>query len=120
MGYRSEVAVAIKIADYEKFIKGNSDFKDLISIADISTNDKIVIIYWDWVKWYSEYEDIQKFESALDCIADNEHPYAFVRLGEDYDDIEHRVFEGAEEEYLDEYIYPTRYIDRPIDWNKIN
>ena len=65
MGYRSEVAVAVKTADYEKFIKGNSDFKNLMSIADISTNDEIVIMYWDWVKWYPEYEDIQKFESVL-------------------------------------------------------
>lgn len=120
MGYKSEVAVAVKTADYEKFIKGNSDFKNLMSIADISTNNEIVIIYWDWVKWCPEYEDIQKFESVLGCIADNEHPYAFVRLGEDYDDTEYRVFEGAEGEYLDEYIYPTRYIYRPTDWNKID
>lgn len=120
MGYKSEVAVAVKTADYEKFIKGNSDFKNLMSIADISTNNEIVIIYWDWVKWCPEYEDIQKFESVLGIIADNNHPYTFVRIGEDYDDTEFITVGGADDEYLDEYIYPTRYIDRPIDWNKID
>lgn len=120
MGYRSEVAVAIKVNDYEKFMKGNSDIKELLSLADITSNEEIVILHWDWIKWYPEYSDIQKFNNILDIIADNEHPYAFIRIGEDYDDNDYIVFEGEENEYLDEYIYPIRYINIPEDWKHIN
>lgn len=120
MGYRSEVAVAIKVNDYEKFMKGNSDIKELLSLADITSNEEIVILHWDWIKWYPEYSDIQKFNNILDIIADNEHPYTFIRIGEDYDDNDYIIFEGEENEYLDEYIYPIRYINIPEDWKHIN
>ena len=120
MGYRSEVGVAVKTPDYEKFMKGNSDIKDLLSYADIRSNGSVVIIYWDWIKWYPEYDDISKFESVLNCIDDNGHPYTFVRIGEDYDDIDFHTHGGDNDEYLDEYIYPTRYIERPTDWDKID
>ena len=120
MGYRSEVAVVVKNEDYEKFIRGNSDFKDLMDIAEVTKNEDLVMIYWDWVKWYTEYTDIQKFESVLACIADNGHPYDFTRIGEDRTDIDIVEEPGEDDEYLGEYIYPVTYIDKPTGWEKIN
>ena len=120
MGYRSEVAVVIKNEDYEKYIKGNSDLTNLMNIAEVTKNDDIVMIYWDWIKWYPEYTDIGAFNSILGCIADNDHPYAFTRIGEEQGDIETRECSGAEDEYLGEHIYPVTYIDRPTDWELVN
>ena len=120
MGYRSEVAVIVKKEDYEKYIKGNSDFIQLMNNAEVTKNDNLVMIYWDWIKWYPEYIDISKFESALHCIADCGHPYAFTRIGEERTDIDVIEEPGENDEYLGAHIYPVTYIDRPTDWENIN
>lgn len=117
MGYRSEVAVAVEIEDYKKYIEGNSDFTDLLNEAEIITNNKVVVINWQWIKWYSEYEDIAKFNSVLYNIAKNDHSYAFTRIGEANGDIE---YVDAGEKDLGQYIYPVTYIEKPIGWRNID
>ena len=98
MGYRSEVAVVVKNEDYEKFIKGNSDFKDLMNIAEVTKNEDLVMIYWDWIKWYLEYEDISIIEATMDKLDEQNAPYKFVRIGEDWDDVDVRENWGVEGE----------------------
>jgi hypothetical protein len=56
MGYRSEVAVAIKPEYYPALINGVPERKelinDLISGADIHSHENGILLHWDHVKWY--------------------------------------------------------------------
>ncbi len=62
-------------------------------------------LYWDHVKWYDGYEDIDFIESFLaDCIP--EEDYRLVRVGEETDDVEERG------DYCDSEIF----VQRSISW----
>ena len=100
MGYRSDVAL---ILDKESVIKLHA------AIADSSLNEETrkevndlfahpsrhlhdpeggsELWYWDSVKWYSDYPDVSFIENFIseNCDLDN---YRFMRVGEEWDDIE--------------------------------
>lgn len=86
MGYRSEVALAIKSDYYNALIDGIPDnsesVRELISEAEVHTKDDGILMHWDHVKWY--YDNVSRFEASLNAI-DSEHWY-FVEIGEDYQD----------------------------------
>ena len=118
MGYYSEIAIAVKSEDYYKYFNGVEKLKTLLSYAVIKESKKhnVVIIHFDSIKWYRlDFEDIQLVEDILIQISKEERPYSFVRIGEEYDDIETRDYEGADGEFLNEYIYPVRYISIAAD-----
>ena len=61
--------------------------------------------YWEYVKWYESFEDVQFIESFMvDCILPDD--YRFVRIGEEEDDIDQHG------EYYDAEIY----VRRSISW----
>lgn len=83
MGYRSEVAIAI-----EKELLENEGLKikeDISDADEIILHDGYYYIYWYDIKWYTDYPSVKNIESFL-----NEYPekVAFMRLGENLDDIE--------------------------------
>lgn len=86
MGYRSEVAVAIKAEYYTTLIEGvpanTSVIRDLISQAEVYKKDDGILIHWQDVKWY--YTNVEKFEFSLKEI-DSEH-WCFIEIGEDIAD----------------------------------
>ena len=111
MGYRSEVAITMKTKDYNTMVRRAKALKNqvvynLINNADIyeTEEDKIITLYWGWIKWYSEYYEIswiKKFIRSIDST--------FVRLGEDVDDTEEEYYNKGHE--LQEYAYYTRNIE---------
>ena len=120
MGYCSEVAIVIKKEDYENHFKGVEQLKDLLEIGKIITREDLVIIHWDWIKWYDSFPEIQLVNQILDYMENQEnHPYSFTRIGEEDGDIETQYYAGKNEEYLCEYNYPVTYIDIPHDWEEI-
>ena len=98
MGYRSEVKIAMKLSDYEEMINRleyytNKDsikyFIEMCSVKNvISEGEKVVILYWDWIKWYPEYKEVEYIENYLTELAEQSKPYKFVRIGEESTDIE--------------------------------
>lgn len=89
MGYRSEVAIAIQEKDFEKLkahpvVAGNGSAEtimELLLYADkILKDDDVIIIHWDWIKWYKDFESVSMVMNFLDDCADG---YAFVEIGED-------------------------------------
>ena len=54
-----------------------------------------VIVGFDGVKWYDGYPEVDAFEDALSELDEAGVPFCFVRIGEDYDDIEHRMTDSA-------------------------
>lgn len=99
MGYRSEVAIKCEEKAYNML-------KETCYKADIMP-DKIFkdgderIFYWDWIKWYENYEEIAAIVKTLDKLDELQDPnnettgpigygYKFVRIGEYDDDVEIR------------------------------
>lgn len=90
MGYRSEVCCLINVPeDYkpENFKeleqKINEPIKELFN--KVYFNEKSILLYSSYIKWYDSYEDIQLFNKFLE---ENDCEYHFVRIGEDLEDIE--------------------------------
>ena len=93
MGYRSEVVVAT--------VKDNMSLIEALEECEADTvaiKDNAVYYYFYEYKWYESYLHVSKVMSEmLNCktIKIKEHSYeyetdsyAFMRIGEDYDDIE--------------------------------
>ncbi len=99
MGYRSEVAIALT-PDAAKKLFVLQDFcpelKQLIDDADDTWHfDKKSIdkgfdtkLYWNHVKWYDSYPEIQQMETFLYQILGDDCEYLLLRIGEETDDME--------------------------------
>ena len=130
MGYRSEVAISMFRKDFDRMVKEKGeDIKDLLNYAEHiclhkceSNPDKdVVVVKWDWIKWYEEYTDIAaviNFLNEYDEETDEPLvPHIFVRLGEDPEDQEYEEqcdWENNDYDYLDK-IRPIHYIETELD-----
>ena len=101
MGYYSDVALCLTRAGAEKLAAaveartgntsddfGSTAIRELIggepAHRDVGTGT--VAFCWSGVKWYSDFEGVAFVENFM---ADLEYTkYYFIRVGEDYDDIE--------------------------------
>lgn len=120
MGYRSEVKIAMKKGDYEE-LKARLDYyanKEEISYILQSgvckvkkKSNGVVVLYWDWIKWYPEYEEIQFIENYLAELSEQGKPYKFVRVGEDPDDVEVSESWGEDEDDCCDIIRPQVYVE---------
>ena len=104
MGYRSEVALAVtaealtylmaKLAGNEEARKMIFEHHDLLD-TDFD-GDGGLKVYWDCVKWYSGYEEVNAIEAFMNEMdemtrepdegGDMDEHYRFCRIGEDRDD----------------------------------
>ena len=102
MSYRSEVAIAMRKEDYEllkKFDESNQDLLDLLKVATIREKEDATSLYWDWLKWYDSFSEVQAIEEFLGKLSDEDKPYKFIRIGEEWDDIEREENWGDEMKY---------------------
>jgi len=94
MGYRSEVCIALdasatdSLNAFLEVLPGNS-LKELLNDADETNHSEDTVkYYWHHIKWYEGYPGIDEMETLLSHLPDE--AYGFVRIGEDYQDIEER------------------------------
>jgi len=101
MGYRSQVVLAVSKEVLPQFLTTlarSSETKDLCFVhADkkIDNYDERggFLFFWDHVKWYDSYEEMQAITDFMDwCDDENDEDYRFVRAGESMDDNESRGF----------------------------
>lgn len=94
MGYRSAVAIEIPSDAYKELLKEDKKLgHEIISDAPdhvFETNDDTTILIYEYIKWYMLYEEIKWVHSKLDELEENGSMYAFLRLGEDDDDVEYK------------------------------
>lgn len=94
MGYRSEVALALKNETFKQMIHTMSDevAPEILLGAKRIFAEGWVLIKWDSVKWYDSYEDVRAVVSFMDKLdsEDKESEYCFLRIGEEWDDTEER------------------------------
>lgn len=127
MGYRSEVAVAIPKKVYEEnriiaegFQKEHPDsykYELLLNPSKIINKEDsyFTVLYWDYLKWYREFEDVKTITDIIENLDESE-PYAFLRLGEEAGDIEEIYHEGTKD-IGDESVYDQFYYEYAIKFN---
>lgn len=114
MGYRSEVAIKCKEDAYKmlKDVCERVDFKP----DTIFKDDNQYILHWDWVSWDDVDERVEEIKNTLRKLDELHNPldtenagysYKFIRLGDEYEDIEEISND------LNISLYLTRKIDIP-------
>ena len=116
MGYRSEVVLAVNkeiMPEFLAHLATNEGARNLVySDADHTEpnyeHDGSLLVAWSGIKWYEGYPDVDTIEKFMsmceeDAEGRKEEMFRFVRIGEDYEDIETRGY-GFE-------IYVNRTID---------
>ena len=123
MGYRSDIAIAMRKEDFEllkEFDKENQNLVELLEVAEVKESRGVVVIKWDSLKWYPYFPEVQAINEFLGKLSDEDKPYRFIRIGEDTADTEVEYNYG-DEEYgdvayrINGAIDVVRYIDTYID-----
>jgi hypothetical protein len=113
MGYRSDVVAAFYVSKEEHFpvlkLWLDENFPVREFGDDVRWFSRGMLLECEYVKWYESFPDVQSFEAAASKFIDlcNDEVsegtptfnYEFVRIGEDYDDVE-VVREGIAYEHL--------------------
>ena len=128
MGYRSDVYIAVAFASEE-------DMKEVLAVYTIDprvqkynllqgwevTEDNILYYHNDYVKWYSDYDDVEGIEHML-RLADKFHEerdmpiaYRFIRLGEEDTDIEDRYEHGGDNGSLIDKLFNGMTVIRQVE-----
>ena len=112
MGYYSEISLTIYEKDYLELLKrAKEQDQDILTFITKWCNrtykdNGIVTIYWNSVKWYEGYKDVDFVENFMRSGI----PYSFRRVGESYDDVEEE--NGNDDDCcLQEITYVERYIE---------
>lgn len=104
MGYRSDVRILISgpkdelLAAFASFVLEGvqKEWLDEFIIADDGPGQAVAILGHggtNW-KWYDDYEDVQAYERIWNYFSGRDDVFfgAFVRVGEDSEDVEQRYF----------------------------
>ena len=117
MGYYSDVALAMQKKDYAEML----DKAKLIDVPDVRRevlelldkqgekyeSEEHIVLYWENIKWYPIFPEIE-------WIKENKpETYAFLRVGEDMDDVEYSSGAASSEEDMDGLLR----LDRSIAWD---
>jgi len=87
MGYYSKVRICSKKENIKELQKEllNRDYSLAKFDEEVELNDGTMVIGWDWIKWYPEYEEVTFVTDTMYSWKD----YEFARTGEDRQDIEY-------------------------------
>ena len=101
MGYYSDVALCLTkngmdqlktaLSEAERNNHGNfAAIKILIGgePRKIDEGSGFAVFLWEGEKWYAEFDEVPFVATLIDSLPDED--FLFIRLGEDYDDIETR------------------------------
>ena len=100
MGYYSDVALCltkkawISLKQLLQRQKNNPDRFAAIKMLiggeprKIDEDSGFAVFLWEGEKWYAEFDEVPFVATLMDSLPDKD--FLFIRLGEDYDDIETR------------------------------
>ena len=111
MGYRSDVTITLYKQDFETLVRQASENTngalDLIKYATLYKNEAsdIVTLFWNSVKWYDGYNDV---DFIMSFIRNGDVQYHYLRVGEESGDIEEENNDDdwclCEATYIEQYI----------------
>ena len=114
MGYRSDIRIITSEKGFEelkkfvtKYLKEHNEDYNLLENCDIKQEGKKQCYFgWNYVKWYeNDYEDVDAIMEGLQHLSDKEYSYRYMRIGEEYDDVE--------EQYV--FYFPITYMPNMIE-----
>lgn len=135
MGYRSDVRIALLIDGFNElsryvhdyFKNSNKNIQyNLLEHMDICHKSKNSIYFgWNDIKWYEYEPEISSIMLGLEHLKKDEYSTRYLRIGEDYNDIEEQNTDGRKDEntnveypslirrFDDDYVF--RYMDKNRD-----
>lgn len=131
MAYRSDVRIVVSSKGYEelkKYVSDNlpPDLKqyNLLDNTDLKLLRKDqIMLGWNAVKWY-EYTDFKEVDSIMDglvSLKDKNYSYRYVRLGEQFDDIDEKYVDGElDKDIFLEYPQIERYFNDDLFIIEVN
>ena len=131
MAYRSDVRIVVSSKGYEelkKYVSDNlpPDLKqyNLLDNTDLKLLRKDqIMLGWNAVKWY-EYADVEEVDSIMDglnSLKDKNYSYRYVRLGEQFDDIDEKYVDGElDKDIFLEYPQIERYFNDDLFIIEVN
>jgi len=120
MGYRSDVVIAIEKEVYDaEILLGLGRDNWFHNAARLDKND---VYYWvfECTKWSDSYPEcayVTRLIDSIGCVDENINRYAFVRVGEDGDDIEEEGSPAAFD--ITAVTYQSAYVEYPFETFKI-
>ena len=92
MGYRSDVALELTKEKNDLFralyaVKFPEDIAFLYDYVE-SENEDGTLYHWSDLKWYDSYAEVSFIETFINSL--DYEDYAFIRIGEESDDNDHR------------------------------
>lgn len=129
MSYCSDVAIGLKADIVERFqqLFGSYYFeergeKKLTYFWErfkqqVTSENGDVLYYWKYIKWEREFPEVDIIERFMEQL-DRENlseKYMFVRVGEEWDDVEYRG--DCEDEYGDKLFY-LEAVREIVFWGK--
>lgn len=121
MGYRSDVKLITTKAGWERLENAVSQAQSKYAreywiTSEVRTmtlcDDKYVLAEWDDIKWYASFEDVGAFMKELYDMAKEHVAFKFLRVGEDYEDVER--LESEDEGGVDYYDMPGLWPEHKI------
>jgi hypothetical protein len=91
MGYRSDVALALKEEKFKDLLSSIKDDKaavELLSGCDKHEKDGWVLLFYNSVKWYEDYKEVKAINDFVDTL--DEDDYSYHVMGEEPDDYTQR------------------------------
>ncbi len=104
MGYYSEIGLCLNNTAHEKMLAElkkqdetiQAEVQELLNSAEkYQANDseeqESTLYHWSWIKWYSQFPEVKFMENFIAALTDDDDDplqYRFVRIGEEYEDIE--------------------------------
>lgn len=109
MGYRSDIRIITSKEGFEelkkfvaKYLKQHSETENLLESCDIKhEGEKQCYFGWNYLKWYENYyPDVDAIMEGLEHLDKNEYSYRYMRIGENYDDIEEQYSDGEKDKNI--------------------
>lgn len=131
MAYRSDVRIVVSSKGYEelkKYVSDNlpPDLKqyNLLDNTDLKLLRKDqIMLGWNAVKWYeyADFEEVDSIMDGLDSLKDKNYSYRYVRLGEQFDDIDEKYVDGeSDKDIFLEYPQIERYFNDDLFIIEVN
>lgn len=128
MGYYSEVTITMKEEDCinlfsNLYVPGAANearnimrSADDILVKEMSGGSPVVTFRWSYIKWYDNNPGVAFIMNYLNGV-----PHRYVRMGEDFGDIDDEL---SEDDYDLDLVTPVQYIDidgvgSPIDIDEL-
>jgi len=129
MGYRSDVAIGMSFKNREALVA----FLSAVRLGDAIPSEELdqyevtdagelgVLLHANFlgVKWYDSYPDVKCHHNLLDMAAERGAGTAFIRIGEEYNDITYEIDTADVDLDLYDFFGVSRQVTYPEDGTAI-